>query len=319
MVDTSNRSANTAYPNLSEDGTLSNGPPQSLKRLRACIACRNMKTKCISVPGSNDCEACLRYSRPCQDPGPPKARLKTSQKFTDLEKRIDALTSALDAERRRNQQLPKQVTTETQWSNTPDSIPRDDDVFSPATQQGQELGGIVNEARELAIRSDVVDQGVIDMPTAGLLFDHWKFHMRPFMPVIRFSTNENAHTIRAKRPILFLTIMTIAGTAIKPSIVPHLLTQLNNTLAQDVFIQGAKSLDLLQAMILFSQYYIQPPQVKAFAMPQHAYSAVIMSHDLGLGTANRGDESNNREKKETYRTLLAVYLGASWLVFLLPT
>ncbi|XXG95850.1 hypothetical protein Hte_002121 [Hypoxylon texense] len=310
MVDASNRPANTAYPNPSEEGILSNGPPQSLKRIRACIACRNMKIKCISVPGSNNCEACLRYSRPCQDPGPPKARVKTSQKFTDLEKRIDALTSALDAERRRNQQLPKQVTTEVQWSKTPDSNPRDDDVFSPTTQQGQELED-VNDGRDIATCSDVVDLGVIDISSAALLFDHWKFRMRPFMPVIRVSADEGVHTIRTKKPTLFLTIMTIAGAAVKPSIVPRLLTQLNSTLAQDVFIQGAKSLDLLQSLILFSQYYIQPPHVKAFAMPQHAYSAVIMSHDLGLGATHRRDGSNDTETKETYRTLLAVYLGAS--------
>ncbi|KAI1777168.1 hypothetical protein F4818DRAFT_340095 [Hypoxylon cercidicola] len=306
MVDTSNRSANTASPNPPEDAA-----PHNPKRIRACIACRNMKIKCISVTGSNICEACLRFSRPCQDPGPPKARMKTSQKFTELEKRIDALTSALDAERRRSQQSLKQVMSEPQWSKTPDSDPRDDDVFSPSTQQGQEPDDAVSGRwGNITTSGDVVDQGLIDMSTANHLFDHWKFHMRPFMPVIQFPADEDAYTIRTKRPTLFLTIMTVASTAIKPSVVLHLLTQLNNTLAQDVFIQGAKSLDLLQSLILSSQYYIQPPHIKTFAMPQHAYSAVVMSHDLGLSTANRRDESNI-EIQETYRTLLAIYFGAS--------
>ncbi|KAI1768629.1 hypothetical protein GGR53DRAFT_517786 [Hypoxylon sp. FL1150] len=300
MVDASSRSANTAYPEDVHD------LPHSPKRIRACIACRNSKIKCISVPGSSDCEACLRTSRPCQDPGPPKARVKASQKFTELEKRIDALTSALDAERRRNQQSLKHVTNEAPWSKTPDSNPKDDDVSIPAIEQTRELKDTGYGRGDTTTYDDIVDQG-----TANLLFDHWKFHMRPFMPVIRFRDNENAHTIRRTKPTLFLTIMTVAATAIQPSIVPHLLRKLNNTLAQDVFIHGAKSLDLLQAMILFSQFHIQPPHIKEFAMSQHAYSAVVMSYDLGLGAMKRRGEGIDIDMEETYRTLLAVYLGAS--------
>ncbi|KAI0176527.1 hypothetical protein GGR52DRAFT_365968 [Hypoxylon sp. FL1284] len=318
MADATNRSANATHP---QDGVPSNGRLQSPKRIRACISCRNMKIKCIYVPGSNDCESCLRSSRPCQDPGPPKARVKTSQKFTELEKKIDALTSALDAERRRNRQSEKslkQPSTGMEWSRTPDSNAKDDHVFSPTAQQGPELDDAMNDGRgAITTGGDVVGQGLIDMPTASLLFDHWMSRMRPFMPVIKFSAEDDAQSIRWKRPTLFLTIITIAATAIRPSIVPRLLTRLNNNLAQDVFIQGAKSLDLLQSMVLFSHYYIQPPHIKAFAMPQHAYSAAVMSHDLGLAANDGRDESNSMKTKETCRTLLAVYLGASCAATLL--
>ncbi|KAI0830390.1 hypothetical protein F5Y06DRAFT_301915 [Hypoxylon sp. FL0890] len=278
------------------------------RRVRACIACRNMKIKCVSVPGSKDCETCLRFSRPCQDPGPPKARVKTSQKFSELEKRIDALTSALDAERRRNQQSLKQVRAETQWSKTPDSNIREDDALSlPAN----------DDRIDTAICGNVIDQDLVDMTTASLLYDHWNIHMRPLMPVIQFSSEEDAHTIRAKKPALFLTIMTIASTSIKPSLVPQLLARLNNMLAQEVFIQGGKSLDLLQSLVLFSQYYIQPPHIRAFALPQHTYSAVVMCHDLGLGVLSKPSDGNMNDAKEAYRTLLAVYLGSSCAATLL--
>ncbi|KAI0899278.1 hypothetical protein F4806DRAFT_332675 [Annulohypoxylon nitens] len=288
-----------------ENGTPTNEPQQNYRRIRACVACRSMKIKCVSVPGSKDCESCLRLSRPCQDPGPPKARVKTSQKFSELEKRIDALTSALDAERRRNQQSLKQVRTEVLWSKTPDASTND--TLSPSGWQSQS-NSIVTDDGEIGDTDDIIDADFIDMASASQLYHHWDSYMRPLMPVVRFPSEDDVHTIRAKRPTLFLTIMTIASTSIKPSLVPRLLTRLNHILAQEVFIRGAKSLDLLQSLTLFSQYYIQPPNVKSFALPQHMYSAVIMSHDLGLTTTSKLNELND---KEIYRTLLAVYFGSS--------
>ncbi|KAI0846393.1 hypothetical protein F5Y00DRAFT_145024 [Daldinia vernicosa] len=300
-------------PAPSEDRILMNEYEQNHKKIRACVACRNMKIKCVSVPGSKDCETCIRFSRPCQDPGPPKARVKTSQKFTELEKKIDALTSALEAERRRNQRSLKQVREDAGWSRTPDSSSRDDDAPAFSERQDRHAELTVGDGREASMaRRDVVSQGLVDIRTASLLFDHWNLHMRPLMPSICFSAKDNADTIRATKPTLFLSIITIASTSLRPSLVNPLLGQLNRILAQDVFIQGAKSLDLLQSLVLFSQYYIQPPHIKAFALPQHVYSAVVMSHDLNLGAALKLDKNRaSDQERDTYRTLLTVYFGAS--------
>ncbi|KAI0888055.1 uncharacterized protein GGS22DRAFT_197925 [Annulohypoxylon maeteangense] len=300
-------------PNLSKNGMPTGESEQNYRRIRACVACRNMKIKCVSVPGAKDCESCLRSSRPCHDPGPPKARVKTSQKFSELEKRIDALTSALDAERRRNQESLKQVRTEAPWSNTPDTDRND--TFSPVERQDHDKRIVIGENEISALAcDDIIAAGLIDMSTACQLYDHWNLYMRPLMPVVQFSAEDDAYTIRAKKPTLFLTIMTIASTLTRPSLVSSFLTRLNNTLAQEVFIRGAKSIDLLQSLILFSQYYIQPPNTTAFALPQHMYSAVIMSHDLGLTTISN---SNLGKDKESYRTSLAVYLGSSCVATLL--
>ncbi|KAI2617738.1 hypothetical protein GGR54DRAFT_631222 [Hypoxylon sp. NC1633] len=295
-----------------ENGTHTNESAQSHRRTRACVACRNMKIRCISIPGSRDCENCLRFSRPCQDPGPPKARLKTSQKFSELEKKIDALSSALDLERRRNQQPLRQVTNEAQWPKTPDSDSRGDALPSTLLDGQSSTFARIDGSVNVTVIGDVVEQGLIDMLSASLLFDHWNLHMRPLMPVVQFSAEEDVHFVRAKKPTLFLTIMTIASTLIRPALVPRLLTQLNNTLAQDAFIQGGRSLDLLQSLILFSHYYIQPAHIKTFALPQHVYSAVVMSHDLGLAAMPRlYDKGDTGKAKEASRTVLAVYFGAS--------
>ncbi|KAI0104529.1 hypothetical protein F4814DRAFT_430974 [Daldinia grandis] len=309
----SSSSAAIDAPASSEDRIFINEYEQNHKKIRACIACRNMKIKCVSVPGSKDCETCIRFSRPCQDPGPPKARVKTSQKFTELEKKIDALTSALDAERRRNQQSLKNVREDTGWSRTPDSNFRDDNAPRFSERQDRHAEPTIGDGREASTASrDVISQDLVDISTTSMLFDHWNLHMRPLMPSICFSAEEDVDTIRATKPTLFLTIITIASTSLRPSLVNPLLGQLNNILAQDVFIQGAKSLDLLQSLVLFSQYYIQPPHIKAFALPQHVYSAVVMSHDLRLGAALKPDENKiSDQEKETYRTLLTVYFGAS--------
>ncbi|KAI8965326.1 hypothetical protein F5Y11DRAFT_312827 [Daldinia sp. FL1419] len=314
MAGTGGRSTVNAPPASSEEArVLMNEYEQNHKRIRACIACRNMKIKCVSVPGCRDCETCIRFSRPCQDPGPPKARVKTSQKFTELEKKIDALTNALDAERRRNQQSIRQAREDEAWSRTPDSSSRDDGASPFSGQLDLYPERITNDSRGINMNSrDVVSQGLVDIHTASMLFNHWNLHVRPLMPIIGVSAGENVDVIRAKKPTLFLTIITIASALLKPSLVNPLLAQLNNILAQEVFIQGAKSLDLLQSLILFSQYYVQPPHIKAFALPQHVYSAIVMSHDLSLGAILKSNEKGTGEReKEAYRTLLAVYFGAS--------
>ncbi|KXH30756.1 hypothetical protein CSIM01_01350 [Colletotrichum simmondsii] len=68
---------------------------------RACTTCAKAKARCISGPdGSNKCERCHRLRKPCgsQTPAPPRAKKEPKPtKVSELEKRLDELTTQLSA------------------------------------------------------------------------------------------------------------------------------------------------------------------------------------------------------------------------------
>ncbi|KAK6515308.1 hypothetical protein TWF506_007653 [Arthrobotrys conoides] len=276
--------------------------PKSKPKSRACVGCRSMKIKCVPVPKSSKCEACLRLVRPCEAPGPIKPRIKQAQKFQELERKIEILTSALQPDRARpdpafihNQHTPIEDSSEysggfvtKQYSQAP---------VTPNSNVGA---------------GDIIDQGVIDISTASNLLNYWIENIRPIFPIIQFSADQDVHSIRRDTPVLFLTILTISSASIDPTFLDRLLPRLNNLFAQEVFVLGNRSIDLLQALILFSQYHIQPPEAKTFPLTQHVYNAMAMASDLMLEEKVKATASKpNGSTLEACRLLLGIYFAAS--------
>ncbi|RKF65524.1 putative fungal specific transcription protein [Erysiphe neolycopersici] len=72
------------------------------KRSRACEACRGLKVRCEFGPNSLDetCKRCAKANRICVVTAPSrKRRKKTDSRVAELEKKIDALTASLAAQR----------------------------------------------------------------------------------------------------------------------------------------------------------------------------------------------------------------------------
>ncbi|CCU82511.1 hypothetical protein similar to transcription activator CRG1 protein/C6 transcription factor [Blumeria hordei DH14] len=72
------------------------------KRSRACEACRGLKVRCDPDPSNPDapCKRCAKANRNCIVTAPSrKRRKKTDSRVAELEKKIDALTATLAAQR----------------------------------------------------------------------------------------------------------------------------------------------------------------------------------------------------------------------------
>lgn len=83
------------------DGTLDGGPNDP-KRPRACEACRGLKVRCEPDPNNPDgpCKRCAKASRNCVVTVPSRKRQKkTDSRVAELEKKIDALTQSLQAQK----------------------------------------------------------------------------------------------------------------------------------------------------------------------------------------------------------------------------
>jgi hypothetical protein len=95
------QSAGNGTDNDAGDGT-HDGGPNDPKRSRACEACRGLKVKCEPDPNNQDgpCKRCAKANRNCVVTQPSRKRQKkTDSRVAELEKKIDALTASLAAQK----------------------------------------------------------------------------------------------------------------------------------------------------------------------------------------------------------------------------
>lgn len=286
---------------------------------RACVACRNTKTKCLPSQIADTCEACLKKSRPCVPSGPVKPRMKSAEKFSELEKKIESLTKALSAKDHQDQ--PQTPPESGRSIISSEDLIQDKGTNSSGrflTQLPERLSSSISPGLSNSVidpnRSyvDVIDQGFIDFPTAEVLFNHYCISMHPILPILDLSGDTNLERVRATKPVSLMAILAISSASILPSFEPRLLMELNEQLARHVFIIGTQSLDLIQALLIYSQYYIRPSSAKSFTQTHFVSSAVTMSYDLMINnTARSASGRSSRAGKERSRTWLACWFAAS--------
>lgn len=288
---------------------------------RACVACRASKTRCIPLEGQDSCEACFKRSRPCVLPGPAKPRMKSSQKFSELEKKIESLSNAL-ASRVHDEPIEHHEVADSTLSNISDRHLRQASLSNSPERVSNPIG-VRNGASSSqpsrasvgfspASHGDVVDQGYIDIRTAEVLFNHWNTTMRPLHPILKLPSDTTVSQVRDTKPILFLAILAVASASMLPSFETRFVTELNEQLARQIFIMGNRSMELIQACLLYSQYYIRPAGSQNFADTQYVSAALTMSCDLGLAKKVKfGSKSDSAEVKEAARSLLAGWYAAS--------
>ncbi|KIW19662.1 hypothetical protein PV08_00236 [Exophiala spinifera] len=308
-----------------DDGTENEaGPPKRPKRSRACVACRNMKIRCLPVEGQEACLACSKVNRDCVMPGPPRKRQKTVHKVAELEKKINALTEALLA-KQQAEPSPPTTSPEKDQTSSASSVPSaiEESVNSAGDSWTPKPAEKIIEPQPHPVDSttmcpfavvstvkddyvDVVDRGIVSMESATTLFNHWKHHMSQNCPIVLCPADIQAHTARKQRPMTFLAILLIASTTMMPSVQPTLATEVGQQYGQRVLFHGDRSMDLVQALLLQSQYYVRPRTARDLAFHQYAQAALTMSYDLGIGKRSRVRRPmTDQEHLELARTWLA--------------
>lgn len=86
------------------DGTLetpgSAKSPGDFKRPRACDSCRGLKVRCDQERPDQSCRRCAKAGRPCVTTPPTRKRQKKADsRVAELERKIDALTATLHAQK----------------------------------------------------------------------------------------------------------------------------------------------------------------------------------------------------------------------------
>src|SRR5262249_37348307 len=132
------------------------------------------------------------------------------------------------------------------------------------------------------------------------------------LPLLGFPSDISAEKIRETKPVLFLAILTVASASILPSLESQLVMELREQIARQLFILGKRSMELIQAALLYSQYYMRPSESQNFAFTQYVSAAVTMCCDLAIGRKARlASEADIGARKDAARTWLACWYASS--------
>jgi len=118
--------------------------------------------------------------------------------------------------------------------------------------------------------------------------------MAQHLPVVVFDPGTTAAEVRLTRPILFLAILVSAA---KGQTDMELQEQLNHLLldifADSIVRNGAKTLELVQALLISTIWYRPPRRYDQMNFYQLSHISAVMAIDIGLG----------KRMKKTWRTM----------------
>ncbi|KZL65097.1 tRNA processing endoribonuclease [Colletotrichum tofieldiae] len=291
---------------------------QRNKGPRACTTCAKAKARCISGPeGSDKCERCHRLRKPCgsQTPAPPRPKKDPRPtKVSELEKRLDELTTQLSATQGNASATPPSTTavangTVVGSANSPlplsnsikpasAKIPINcDHLFPPGEAlAGDGAGAGASDTSPAPSSSTADDHHTVsshgrrqsDVPgespwplnnEQSILLKTFVDDLQPLYPFVVVPPNMSPAQLAAERPYLWKGIQMTAC---------HLdatkQVTLGNELLQDIvqaaFTKPVKSLDVLQGLQLLIAWYHY--NINSYQLTNFLFLARSMCISLGF-------------------------------------
>ena len=133
---------------------------------------------------------------------------------------------------------------------------------------------------------DVIDRQIIDAQTAYHIFDRYKTEMQ-CVPIVVFPPGTKAEDIRRSKPILFLAVLSVASSTIRPDLQATFTSEIMRVIADRVICRGEKTLELVQSLQLITIFYQPPDRYDELNFNQLIHIAVVMAIDLGMGKRSR--------------------------------
>lgn len=142
----------------------------------------------------------------------------------------------------------------------------------------------------------------------------------PRYPVISSIPQDSFEHFSTSKPLLTAAIITAASSVAEPRIFERLHTNLTRILGEQVLVQGQKSLEIVQAILICGVWYHPPTKLENLTF-QLCNMAATMSLELGLGgrsswhanhriVAGFGADASSTAL-EAFRTMFSVYLTCS--------
>ncbi|PVI04762.1 hypothetical protein DM02DRAFT_611367 [Periconia macrospinosa] len=309
---------------------------------RACEACRVSKVRCLSNPdsASNQCQRCARAGRKCIFAAPAKRRQRkrTDVRVAELEKEVKQLTSLLrpstskspadaepsDSSMDEDESISKidekKPSPSTQTRKSPqnqldswDGPPAPASLFNYNTAQPKDL--LQPEER------DILDRGIITRELAEELLNIYRDDQIRQCPSVTVDREWTVDDLRTKKPALFHAVMAAASHVKGSALSNRMHEEIVYYYARNVFINGEKGLQWVQAFFVTISYWTPPANHTKLQIFSYASIAASMALEIGMTSKPRTHEqlpkrairslqkiSSAEELQENCRTILSLYI-----------
>lgn len=134
---------------------------------------------------------------------------------------------------------------------------------------------------------DVIDRGIVSLEDAEQLVAFFIHELALFFPLVVLPSSTTAVQLRQTRPVLFLSVLAAASISIDAGLAGVLNREMVRLYAERFFIEGEKSLELVQALLLMIIFYHPPGSPLKLQFYQYTHIASTMALEIGLATKRR--------------------------------
>ncbi|PLB55170.1 C6 zinc finger domain protein [Aspergillus steynii IBT 23096] len=304
-------------------------PTQQLNR--SCESCRSLKVRCLpDHVFPNQCQRCVKAKRSCVFVAPQRRRprKRTDSRVAQLEREMRQMRSLLKDRIRIDESSTESTGSEREDSFEPefgsesrealqtipdapsstsgsirpiDASPGFASVSYPHTfEDGSIPATSFNPAQaryspEVAIGDDVVDRGVISLDYANKLVAFYMTDLTMFSPMVTLPCDTTAAQLRRSKPVLFLSVIAAAAIAVDEGLAAVLNREMVRLYAERFFMNGDKSLELVQALLLMIVFYYPPDSPSKLQHYQYTHIAATMALEIGLASKRRVLNATDRK------------------------
>ncbi|KAI9836313.1 MAG: hypothetical protein M1837_003420 [Sclerophora amabilis] len=131
--------------------------------------------------------------------------------------------------------------------------------------------------------ADVIDRRLLTSDAAARMFDRYVHDLAPHLPAVVFPSETTAAEVRKTKPILFLAILSVGSGTTNPELQRVLTKEIFKVLAERIMCNGEKSLEIVQAILVATIWYLPPDHHEELKFYQLIHIAAVMAVDIGMG------------------------------------
>ena len=311
---------------------MSHSTPKRVIGRHACERCRKAKVKCFTdtVDTVGKCRKCHTGGLECQwkEISKTRVRTRTNARVHDLERQLTSLTAAMDDIR--NETRPDSNSHDEEQFNT-QPRPSSNSNYTPATITDDTSSASAPFAQSWdEPHPPHVPPGWLPEyhqinnfsgETKSNLIRTFALNLLPQYPVLLIPSEPLLDELEAAMPFTTNAVITAACSVSEPRWFKAMHHNSVTMLSQAVLVEGRKSMDLLQALLVTAVWACPPDDLDNLNMYQWSHIACTMALELGLGgkTSLQAQAQHVNEfaadpsegTMQRYRTMFGVYLSCS--------
>ena len=296
-----------------------NRPPRACEACRTL----KVRCEPDALDASGPCKRCAKTRRECVVTAPTRKRQKkTDSRVAELERKIDILTASLgggqgpyDNGHGSGHSPEATAGAARRWLGPKQNVNGPPPISGPGGGIGSPMAGLKRKSSEgvkdeetgsgtepaqrpsflwrgsgsstgmepASSAADVIDRELVPFDKAVKTFDVYVNEMVPHLPAVVFPPGTQMTDVRRSKPILFHSILAFCIGTVQPEIQDTLIDEFYKTIADRVIVRGDKSLELVQAILVASVWYLPPERFEQLKFYQLIHMAVTLAMDVGMG------------------------------------